>query len=316
MSLGIGTVTSEGIVLAADSRQTYRNLKGAARIGSDSASKIFMLNQRVGVAVAGLAFLPQNEVLRNISQFVEDFKSEIEPNATITTIASKLKKFFDKAYKHQAQLKILAEQMQADIMRQGGSVIDVKEEVGHVKITLTDSNGVQGELIGAVEQLQFIVAGYNPDGSHEIVLVYIPGSIEHKRNSKKPGLEYGASWIGQVDVVTRIVLGFDARIVNLPIMRESLSTIGLEGMQSQLAGLEYVIQWGTMTLQDGIDFSTLAIETTTAIQRFSDGIAADPGDIPGVGGPIDIAVITPDDGFRWIAKKNVKVGGEEVLPIT
>jgi hypothetical protein len=33
----------EGIVLAADSRQTYRNNVGASRIGSDSATKIFVL---------------------------------------------------------------------------------------------------------------------------------------------------------------------------------------------------------------------------------------------------------------------------------
>jgi hypothetical protein len=36
-----------------------------------------------------------------------------------------------------------------------------------------------------------------------------------KRDSKEKGKEYGASWIGQVDVVSRIVLGFDGRINNL-----------------------------------------------------------------------------------------------------
>jgi len=41
-----------------------------------------------------------------------------------------------------------------------------------------------------------------------------------------------------------------------------------------------------MTLQDAIDFCTLMIQTTSAIQRFSDGIIANPGDMPGVGGPV------------------------------
>ncbi|MFH1231989.1 MAG: hypothetical protein V1709_10890 [Planctomycetota bacterium] len=62
-----------------------------------------------------------------------------------------------------------------------------------------------------------------------------------------------------------------------------------------------------MTLQDAIDFSVLVIETTSAIQRFSDGIAMNPGDIPGVGGPVDIAIITRDKGFNWISKKNIHV---------
>jgi hypothetical protein len=41
MSLAINTTTPEGIVLAADSRQSYRNRKGMARIGSDNVSKLF-----------------------------------------------------------------------------------------------------------------------------------------------------------------------------------------------------------------------------------------------------------------------------------
>jgi hypothetical protein len=43
MSLAINTTTPEGIILAADSRQSYRNQKGVSRIGSDSASKLFLI---------------------------------------------------------------------------------------------------------------------------------------------------------------------------------------------------------------------------------------------------------------------------------
>jgi len=59
MSLGINVTIPEGIVLAADSRQTYRNQKGMARVGSDSASKVFRIGSRMGLVIAGLAFLPQ-----------------------------------------------------------------------------------------------------------------------------------------------------------------------------------------------------------------------------------------------------------------
>ena len=54
------------------------------------------------------------------------------------------------------------------------------------------------------------------------------------------------------------------------------------------------------------------IQSTSAIQRFSDGIAMNPGDIPGVGGPIDVAVITQEKGFVWISKKNLKIGDREL----
>ena len=62
MSLIINSTTPEGIVLAADSRQSYRNMKGMARVGSDTASKLFQINNRIGVGAAGLAFLPEGAV--------------------------------------------------------------------------------------------------------------------------------------------------------------------------------------------------------------------------------------------------------------
>ena len=67
-----------------------------------------------------------------------------------------------------------------------------------------------------------------------------------------------------------------------------------------------------MTLQDAIDFCTLMVQTTSAIQRFSDGIIANPGDMPGVGGPVDVAVITADQGFVWVSRKKLKIKGKEI----
>jgi len=76
MSLAINTTTPEGIVFATDSRQSFRNQKGMARIGSDNASKLFQINDRVGVAVTGLAFLPEGGVMKNISKFNDEVKHE------------------------------------------------------------------------------------------------------------------------------------------------------------------------------------------------------------------------------------------------
>lgn len=313
MSLGINTTTPEGIVLAADSRQSYRNQKGMSRIGSDSASKVFKIGERVGLVVAGLAFLPENGVLKNISRFIEEFKTGLETEKlTVNEISQKLKDFFEEKYKFKEQLDKLPDQIKADLERQGCEIIEVKKEKNRVVFKFKDPNGLQKEGTVGVDQLQFIVAGFNEDNSHEVCMIYIPGNVEVKRNSKEKGKEYGAGWIGQTDVVSRIVLGFDGRIGNLPLFQKVASEIGPNEAQKQLRSLEYMIQWGTMTLQDGIDFSLLAIETTTAIQRFSDGIAGDPGDMPGVGGPIDVAVITADKGFVWINKKKLSVGKTEI----
>lgn len=313
MSLGINTTTPEGIVLAADSRQSYRNQKGMSRIGSDSASKVFKINNRMGLVVAGLAFLPENGVLKNISRFIEEFKKSIDSQKlTVIDTAQKLKAFFEDKYQYKNELKQLMENIKKDLEKQSCEVTEIKEEDGHIKFSFTDQNKIKKNGVGGVQQLQFIVAGYNADGTHQAAIVYIPGTVDMKRNSTIKGMEYGANWIGQTDVVSRIVLGFDGRIGNLPMVAGTAEKMGQDEVKKQLQSLEYVIQWGTMTLQDGIDFSVLAIETTSAIQRFSDGVIGDPGDIPGVGGPVDVAIITPDKGFVWVSKKSLTVGDNVV----
>ncbi len=313
MSLGINTTTPEGIVLAADSRQSYRNSKGMSRIGSDSASKVFKLGDRCGLIVAGLAFLPENGVRKNISRFIEEFRQLSNINdLTVEQVAGELKSFFEVKYSYKDQLKALPGQIEADLKRQGCKILSVQEEGNHIVFVFNDKDGVRKTGFAGVDQLQFILAGYDKAGNHQVCMIYVPGEVDIKRDGLKKGKEYGASWIGQTDVVGRIVLGFDVRMSNLPIIQKAIEDTSSSEVQGQLQALEYVIQWGTMTLQDGIDFSTLAIETTTAIQRFSDGIKADPGDMPGVGGPVDIAVITPQKGFVWISKKNLKYGDQEV----
>jgi hypothetical protein len=283
------------------------------RIGSDNASKLFQLNKRVGVAVTGLAFLPEDGVPKNISKFIEEFKrgTEVE-KLNVKNAADKLQYLFSKKYKWQKQLDKLPEKIKSDLQRQGCEVLEVKKEQYVVKFRFKDSRGNIKEGVWGVDTISLLVAGYNKDGSHEVYICYIPGEIQKKRNSRERGKEYGASWIGQIDVVSRIVLGWDGRIGNIKFVKEAAKKYGQEEINKQLRSLEYVIQWGTMTLQDAIDFCTLMIQTTSAIQRFSDGIAADPGGMPGVGGLVDVAVITPDKGFVWVSKKKLKVGENEI----
>lgn len=314
MSLGINATTPEGIILAADSRQSYRNQKGMARIGSDSASKIFKINNRVGLIVTGLAFLLEKGIPKNISNFVREFQQKISTNnLSVQEISKEISAYFEEKYSYREQLEKLPSQIEIDLKSKGCEVLEINKEKYHIRFKFKDPSGIIKEGIVGVEKLQFILAGYNPDGAHQVYMIYVPGDEpKEERSSQIKGKEFGASWIGQIDVVSRIVLGWDGRIGNLPFVQKAGIEIGQPELEKQLRSLEYVIQWGTMTLQDAVDFCVLAIQTTTAIQRFSDGIAGDPGDMPGVGGSIDIAAITPQKGFVWIQKKNLKVEEREI----
>lgn len=307
MSLAINTTTPEGIVLAADSRQSYRNQKGVSRIGSDSASKLFLINNRIGVATTGVAFLLENGISKNISKFIEQFKRETDAEKlSVKETSEKLHYLFDKKLNWQEQLEKLPEKIKDDFLRQGLEIIEIKKEQHNIKFKFKDKNGNIKDGVGGVEGLVLFVAGYNTDGSHEVYNVYIPGEIKKRRDSNQKGMEYGANWIGQTDVVSRIIKGWDGRIFNAPFVNEAIQQKGQPEIEKQLNGLEYAINWGAMPLQDAIDFSVLAIQTTSAIQRFSDGILANPGDIPGVGGPIDVLVLTPE-GPKWIKRKELSI---------
>lgn len=307
MSLAINTTTPEGIVLAADSRQSYRNQKGVSRIGSDSASKLFLINDRIGVATTGLAFLQENGIPKNISKFIEQFKREVDTTKlSVKEVAEKLHYLFDKKLNWQEQLDKLPDQIKDNFAKQGLEVIEVKKEKYGVKFKIKDKTGNIKEGAGGIDGLVLFVAGYNTDGSHEVYNVYVPGDNVKRRDSNQRGMEYGANWIGQTDVVSRIVKGWDPRIFNTPFINDAIKTKGQPEIEKQLNSLEYAINWGAMPLQDAVDFSVLAIQTTSAIQRFSDGVQADPGDIPGVGGPIDVLVLTPD-GPKWIKQKELRI---------
>jgi hypothetical protein len=307
MSLAINTTTPEGMVLAADSRQSYRNQKGVSRVGSDSATKLFLINNRIGVAITGIAFIQENGVLKNISKFIEQFKREVDvENFSVKDVAEKLHYLFEKKINPEAELDKLSEQIKNNLVVQGFEIIEIKKEQPGIKFKFKDGAGLIKDGIAAIEGLSLFVAGYNIDGSHEVYNVNVPGEILKRRDSKQQNLEYGANWLGQTDVVTRIVKGWDPRIFNAPFVVESVKNGKQAEIENQLNGLEYAINWGAMTLQDAIDFTVLVIQTTAALQRFSDGIQADPGDIPGVGGPVDVLVITPS-GFNWIKQKELKI---------
>jgi hypothetical protein len=58
-----------------------------------------------------------------------------------------------------------------------------------------------------------------------------------------------------------------------------------------------------MSIQDAIDFAVAMIQVTTTIQKFTAGIATQPGGVAGVGGLIDVAIVRPNENVTWIARK-------------
>lgn len=314
MSLTVCVTTPEGIVMAADSRQTYRNNVGVARIGSDSATKIFPIGDRFGVTVAGPAFLNDPDEPdaspRSIAYFINRFINQLSKEETVRSIAEKISAYLEKIYKPKEQLAKIEEQIQKQIEQSGGKIVKITHSPNSeaVIVDFTDKEGKTQKGVGEIMPISLIVAGYDLEkvGKPELCayLAYVPGEVKEARKHGKTN-EFGANWTGQTDVISRIVLGSDPRINALEFVQKAKKSESEEKVINQLRLLEYSINWGGMTLADAVDFAKLMVETTSAIQRYSDGIALSPGDIPGVGGPVDVAVILPAGGFGWHKRKEI-----------
>lgn len=321
MSLTLCITTPEGIVLAADSRQTYQNKMRVSRIGSDSATKIFVVNKHIGITVAGPAFLNDpndpNGTARGIASFVQEFVEQLDSKATVKSVAEGLKNFFSKIYQPEKRLDEAEKELVERIKEMKGNIIKTERSKDNdsIVVQFTDANGKISQGIAGIIPISLIIAGYDKGEKKEkkedkpqlsVYMAYVPGSIHHKRKHGDSN-QFGASWTGQTDVVTRIILGRDPRAHGLEFVRAAIQNLGEDKVNEEFGKLEYIINWGAMTLHDAIDFASLMIETTSAVQRFSDGIKLAPGDMPGVGGPIDVAVILPYEGFRWHKKKELEL---------
>jgi len=311
MTLSIASTTSSGIVLTADSRQTYINKAGMTRIGTDNAVKLFQLNEKIGAVIAGRAFfldtkLDPKGVLKNTGWFIEEFAKNISKKD-----ASSVKETAQKLNDYLIERLIKPEEPRVREFIKSKVEADNGKEITFCpldKLKLTYSfKDVEGKKITKdyyMEPVSLIVAGYDNDGVGRAYLTEVPDGPTIERTTEIGG----PLWIGQTEVIVRIIKGFGWEIRNLGFVKDAISK-GIK-VDDDLNKLEYIINWGTMTMQDALDFNVLMTKITENIQRFSDGTIMNPGGITGVGGYVNVAVITSKEGFRWINKKDLVIDND------
>ncbi len=101
MTIAINIAVPEGLVFAADSRQTYTNARSDVRVSSDNAQKLFSLGPRHAAVTYGWAFLCN----RNIHSHINDFKTTIPDNHTTLELANALTKYLTVQYKAHIEKK-------------------------------------------------------------------------------------------------------------------------------------------------------------------------------------------------------------------
>lgn len=151
--------------------------------------------------------------------------------------------------------------------------------------------------------MTFVVAGFNENEAYgrayQVGIPSFPAPVEQVPD------DFGITWGGQREFVDRLIQGFDANIVELARQSLNLQPEQIQQFVQALAPLQMPIPLRAMALQDCVDLAIYFIRTTMGAQKLTVGIR-------GVGGPIDVATITRQDGLRFVQRK--QISGEPGTP--
>jgi hypothetical protein len=256
VTVGIGIVTGEGVVIAADSRTSHTPPGHIARVLSDYTHKVFQVESSA-LSTYGGAFVNGKNVAGHLAEF---------------------------AALHNGS-NLDAHQCGDELVNFLGPRIDA--DIATLPAPLPANTIVLG----------FLVGGYG-NANAELWEVTFP---------QKTCLQLGGpgccAWRGQTDVIGRLVKGYDPVAIEEMAQKHNLIA-ERQALQPALEDLEYQIAFDGWNLQDAVDFAVFAVRTTIDTQRLTMGLVGKPNDPswPGVGGPIEIAVVTARDGFEWVQR--------------
>jgi len=153
------------------------------------------------------------------------------------------------------------------------------------------------------QDMVFFVGGYDEGAPYgKVFEIYIPSRpIPNERHNASG--EFGLIWGGQGDYANRLIHGFDGKLPNLTKDFLSLDDKKRDELSKHLLNqLQVPVPFAFLPLQDCVDLAIFLIRTTIIMQHWVIGIR-------GVGGAIDVAIITQAKGFEEVQRKQIR--GEE-----
>lgn len=273
MSLGVVIKGPEGIVLAADSRVTLEAQRAggpALPVNFDNATKLLSFSR------------PPNHVGPH------NFVGAVTYGAAVIGLRTA------HSYIPEFEQKVLARK------EEQLSVEEYSQELSKFYVERWEES-MPKDYAGL--SMTFVVGGYDKDAAYgRVFLLQIPG--DSKLTEQQPGdTNFGMTWGGQLEIASRLVHGFDPALTSIVGKELNLDNKQVEKLYGTLRKqLQFPIPYKVLPLQDCVDLAVFLVRTTMVAQRLAIGVR-------GVGGPIDVAVITRTEGLRYIQQKVIH--GEE-----
>jgi len=173
MALRIATVIPKGIVLVVENRLFYvksNKFNKKRLITTEEVSNIFELNRQIGVITAEGGLLSKNTKFRQRSDLFAEFKREISgiQDLSVKETSEKLHQFIESKYDWKKRLKEMFEILKNYHQKRGCETINFELDGYPGRIEYEDDQGNLRDQSIEVEEIEFILAGYNEDGSPEI----------------------------------------------------------------------------------------------------------------------------------------------------
>jgi len=271
MTIAVALKIDDGLVLASDSASTLLDSENRVLNVYNNANKVFNLIKGlpIGAITWGAGSIGR---------------------ASISTLVKDLRRRFDGSDAAHQDWKIRPENYQiADIAEQFRRYMFDEQYATHFK------SWKDPPVLG------FIVAGYSSDGVFgEKFLVCSPptGGPCTAIKPVNPGDTAGIHWSGQPEAISRLVEGVSPMLGD--VLKTNLGVPDAE-VPNALAVIKGVLAASgivqpAMPIQDAIDLARFLVDLTINYARFCDGAQV-------VGGPVEVAVITKHEGFRWVQRK-------------
>ena len=278
MSLGIVIKGSEGVVLAADSRVTLfnqlptdptdPNKTTVFTSGFDNATKLLRVagQTHIGAVTYGLGAFMTADGPRTMQSYIPEFEIELKM-----------------ANVEQLSVDDFAQRLSDFFMQKWNALINRPANAG--------------------EQIAFMVGGFDNGAAYgrsfRFVIPDAPFPLEQNAG------DFGLNWGGQMDLVNKMLLGFDLDMMDT--ITAELATMGVTLTAQQGADLKKKLEakyaagipYQFLPLQDCVNLAYFLIQSTINFQQFRSTT------IRGVGGEVEIATITRDEGFRFVSQKKI-----------
>ncbi|MCZ7380067.1 MAG: hypothetical protein O8C64_00610 [Candidatus Methanoperedens sp.] len=142
----------------------------------------------------------------------------------------------------------------------------------------------------------FVVGGFDEDAPYSRMFeLNIPKQPIPQEKSPN---NFGIAWGGQPEYAARLIHGYDEGLLKLIKQKLELSDKQITEVVEALQPLNMGIPYAVLSLQDCIDLAIFLVKTTIEAQSLSITLR-------GVGGAIDVAVITRRDGLQIIQQKQL-----------